>query len=345
MLGRAQREAAAAGGLRGHGRGLRRASRSRHPQRFRLMFGGQLTIAKHPALREVAPEDLRGSVRRARGARRRRAGRARRVDRRLGAGARPGAAAARRPHRRGGAPGPQPKSSSSATCSARRASRQGRRTRSPWARLSRRSRRRPRRRRVRACRARRGSAAAAAAACAGLRRSVLRACSRAPLRAAAGLRPRWPAMPAITRYSRASRFRSVWLASSALGAARRFARASRARDRGEQRDPVALEIAQRRDGRAPRLNARPDRRRFVRRQVGIQAARDVEQAVQPDVLLARLRGIRSGAACATSRSFCSSGAIADRLGRPALQQEIARIAREARVLDALEGLGALVLRR
>ena len=53
MLGRAQREAAAAGGLRGMGEAYIRFALE-HPQRFHLMFGGQLAIAKHPALREVA---------------------------------------------------------------------------------------------------------------------------------------------------------------------------------------------------------------------------------------------------------------------------------------------------
>ena len=31
-----------------------------HPQRFRLMFGGQLAIAKHPQLREVATRVFEG---------------------------------------------------------------------------------------------------------------------------------------------------------------------------------------------------------------------------------------------------------------------------------------------
>lgn len=53
MLGRAQREAAATGGLRGMGEAYVRFALE-HPQRFRLMFGGQVQISKHPALREVA---------------------------------------------------------------------------------------------------------------------------------------------------------------------------------------------------------------------------------------------------------------------------------------------------
>ena len=53
MLGRALREAAAAGGLRAMGEAYVRFA-LRHPQRFRLMFGGQLKIARHAALREVA---------------------------------------------------------------------------------------------------------------------------------------------------------------------------------------------------------------------------------------------------------------------------------------------------
>lgn len=59
MLGRAQREAAAAGGLRAMGEAYVRFA-LRHPQRFRLMFGGQLAIAKHPALREIALKTFEG---------------------------------------------------------------------------------------------------------------------------------------------------------------------------------------------------------------------------------------------------------------------------------------------
>lgn len=53
MLGRAQREAAAAGGLRAMGEAYVHFALA-HPQRFRLMFGGQVRIAQHPQLREVA---------------------------------------------------------------------------------------------------------------------------------------------------------------------------------------------------------------------------------------------------------------------------------------------------
>jgi len=59
MLGRAQREAAAAGGLRAMGEAYVRFALE-HPQRFRLMFGGQLKIARHPALREVATQTFEG---------------------------------------------------------------------------------------------------------------------------------------------------------------------------------------------------------------------------------------------------------------------------------------------
>lgn len=59
MLGQAQREAAAAGGLRGMGEAYVQFA-LRHPQRFRLMFGGQLKIAKHPVLREVALKTFEG---------------------------------------------------------------------------------------------------------------------------------------------------------------------------------------------------------------------------------------------------------------------------------------------
>jgi AcrR family transcriptional regulator len=53
MLGEAQREAAAAGGLRGMGESYVRFALA-HPQRFRLMFGGAVRIARHAPLREVA---------------------------------------------------------------------------------------------------------------------------------------------------------------------------------------------------------------------------------------------------------------------------------------------------
>jgi AcrR family transcriptional regulator len=59
MLGRAQREAAAAGGLRAMGEAYVRFA-LRHPQRFRLMFGGQLKIAQHPGLRDVALKTFEG---------------------------------------------------------------------------------------------------------------------------------------------------------------------------------------------------------------------------------------------------------------------------------------------
>jgi AcrR family transcriptional regulator len=59
MLGRAQREAAVASGLRGMGEAYVRFALE-HPQRFRLMFGGQLRISKHPALREVATKTFVG---------------------------------------------------------------------------------------------------------------------------------------------------------------------------------------------------------------------------------------------------------------------------------------------
>ena len=58
MLGRAQREAAA-GGLRAMGETYVRFALA-HPQRFRLMFGGQLKIARHPALRDVALKTFEG---------------------------------------------------------------------------------------------------------------------------------------------------------------------------------------------------------------------------------------------------------------------------------------------
>ena len=52
-LGAAQRKAAEAGGLRAMGEAYVHFALA-HPQRFRLMFGGQISIAKHARLREVA---------------------------------------------------------------------------------------------------------------------------------------------------------------------------------------------------------------------------------------------------------------------------------------------------
>lgn len=59
MLGKAQREAAAKGGLRGMGEAYVRFALD-HPQRFRLMFGGAVQIARHPALREIATRTFQG---------------------------------------------------------------------------------------------------------------------------------------------------------------------------------------------------------------------------------------------------------------------------------------------
>lgn len=53
MLALAQREAAAASGLRGMGEAYVRFALA-HPQRFQLMFGGAVQISRHPALREIA---------------------------------------------------------------------------------------------------------------------------------------------------------------------------------------------------------------------------------------------------------------------------------------------------
>jgi AcrR family transcriptional regulator len=52
-LGVAQREAAAAGGLRAMGEAYVDFALA-HPQRFRLMFGGHVQLETHPQLREVA---------------------------------------------------------------------------------------------------------------------------------------------------------------------------------------------------------------------------------------------------------------------------------------------------
>ena len=59
MLGKAQQEAAATGGLRGMGEAYVRFALD-HPQRFRLMFGGAVQIARHPALREIATRTFQG---------------------------------------------------------------------------------------------------------------------------------------------------------------------------------------------------------------------------------------------------------------------------------------------
>ena len=58
-LGAAQRKAAQAGGLRGMGEAYV-AFALAHPQRFRLMFGGQVSIARHARLREVATKTFAG---------------------------------------------------------------------------------------------------------------------------------------------------------------------------------------------------------------------------------------------------------------------------------------------
>ncbi|TAK45718.1 MAG: TetR/AcrR family transcriptional regulator [Betaproteobacteria bacterium] len=58
-LGTAMQEAAAHGGLRAMGEAYVRFALER-PQRFRLMFGGALPIAKHAALRESATRVFEG---------------------------------------------------------------------------------------------------------------------------------------------------------------------------------------------------------------------------------------------------------------------------------------------
>jgi AcrR family transcriptional regulator len=59
MLALAQRAAAASGGLRAMGEAYVQFALA-HPQRFRLMFGGQISIAKHARLREVATKTFEG---------------------------------------------------------------------------------------------------------------------------------------------------------------------------------------------------------------------------------------------------------------------------------------------
>ena len=63
-LGEAQRAAAKAGGLRAMGEAYVAFALAR-PQRFRLMFGGRIPIAKHAQLREVATrahDELAGAL-------------------------------------------------------------------------------------------------------------------------------------------------------------------------------------------------------------------------------------------------------------------------------------------
>ena len=59
MLGETLQEAGAAGGLRGRGEAYVRFALS-HPQRFRLMFGGEPQLAEHAVLREVATRVFEG---------------------------------------------------------------------------------------------------------------------------------------------------------------------------------------------------------------------------------------------------------------------------------------------
>jgi len=59
MLGQAQRTAGAAGGLRAMGEAYVLFALA-HPQRFRLMFGGQVQIARHARLGEVATKTFEG---------------------------------------------------------------------------------------------------------------------------------------------------------------------------------------------------------------------------------------------------------------------------------------------
>jgi AcrR family transcriptional regulator len=59
QLGAAQRKAAQAGGLRAMGEAYVHFALE-HPQRFRLMFGGRIAIARHERLREVATRTFAG---------------------------------------------------------------------------------------------------------------------------------------------------------------------------------------------------------------------------------------------------------------------------------------------
>jgi AcrR family transcriptional regulator len=59
MLALAQQAGAASGGLRAMGEAYVQFALA-HPQRFRLMFGGQISIARHARLREVATKTFEG---------------------------------------------------------------------------------------------------------------------------------------------------------------------------------------------------------------------------------------------------------------------------------------------
>jgi AcrR family transcriptional regulator len=59
QLGAAQRKAAETGGLRAMGEAYVLFALE-HPQRFRLMFGGRISIARHKQLREVATQAFAG---------------------------------------------------------------------------------------------------------------------------------------------------------------------------------------------------------------------------------------------------------------------------------------------
>jgi len=59
LLGRAQRAAAAAGGLRAMGEAYVRFALD-HPQLFRLMFGDAVRIARHERLRDIATQTYAG---------------------------------------------------------------------------------------------------------------------------------------------------------------------------------------------------------------------------------------------------------------------------------------------
>lgn len=58
-LGKALQEADAAGGLRARGEAYVRFALA-YPRRFRLMFGGDLRVQRHPALAEVASRVVQG---------------------------------------------------------------------------------------------------------------------------------------------------------------------------------------------------------------------------------------------------------------------------------------------
>src|SRR6185503_10442110 len=123
------------------------------------------------------------------------------------------------------------------------------------------------------------------------------------------------------------------LAGEQRGSERRAAPRVALTNRREEQYPLALEFAQRSEA-GRRGDACPHDLRFCRGQVGIYVACDVEEAVQPDVLLF-WRAAFDQAQLRDFEVLLQQRGDGLGLGRLRIEQEIARVAREARVLDAL----------